>query len=148
MITAEEVGKINSRVGASGKHASTPHIFPGPSSVDIENSRDMEPLPAAASVLGVVAFIGTVTAAASSFMRDFRSARKEIVAIKKELSSLRALMEILADDFDDPANTELPESVFCASSISRPITAEFCTRWMIASELKRVKTQLGKCRKG
>jgi len=112
MITAEEVGKINSRVGASGKHASTPHIFPGPSSVDIENSRDMEPLPAAASVLGVVAFIGTVTAAASSFMRDFRSARKEIVAVKKEISSLRALMEILADDFDDPANTELPESVF------------------------------------
>jgi len=73
----------------------------------------MEPISAAASVVGVIAFIGTVTAAASSFMRDFRSARKEIVAIKKELASLRAVLEILAEDFDDPANTtcNLPESV-------------------------------------
>jgi len=71
----------------------------------------MEPISAAASVFGAIGFIGTVAAAASSFMRDFRSARKEIVAIKKELASLRAVLEILAEDFDDPANTSLHESV-------------------------------------
>lgn len=56
----------------------------------------MEPISAAASVLGAINFIGTVTAEASSFMHDFRSARREIVGIKKELSLLRAILEILA----------------------------------------------------
>ncbi|KAK1752992.1 hypothetical protein QBC47DRAFT_415727 [Echria macrotheca] len=71
----------------------------------------MEPISAVASVVGVIGFIGTVTSAASSFMKDFRSARKEIVSLRKELCSLRGVLEILADDFDDPTNSRLPESV-------------------------------------
>jgi hypothetical protein len=71
----------------------------------------MEPLSAAVSVLGVVSTIATVTAAATTFMRGVRSARKEMVAIKKELSSLKAVLEILAEDFEDPANTTFPDSV-------------------------------------
>ena len=71
----------------------------------------MEPISAVASVLGVIGFIGSVTAAASSFMKDLRSARKEIVALKKELASLRGVLEILADDFDDPTNSSLPQGV-------------------------------------
>lgn len=38
-------------------------------------------------------------------MPGVRSARKEIVAVKKELAALNAILEILADDLQEPANT-------------------------------------------
>jgi len=71
----------------------------------------MDPISAAASVFGVIGAIASVTSAATTFMRDMRAARKEMVAIKKELSALRVVLEILAEDFHDPSNTNLPDSV-------------------------------------
>ncbi|KAK4186784.1 hypothetical protein QBC35DRAFT_254503 [Podospora australis] len=75
----------------------------------------MDPLSVTASVLAVIGAIGTVTTTATKFMRDFQSSRKEIVAVKKELASLKAVVEILADDFGDAtsnsSSTTLPEHV-------------------------------------
>ncbi|KAL2070966.1 hypothetical protein VTL71DRAFT_13992 [Oculimacula yallundae] len=68
----------------------------------------MEPLSAAASIIGVVHIIGQVVSAATTFMQNVRCARKEIVSVKKELSSLKVILEILVEDFKDPANTDLP----------------------------------------
>ena len=70
----------------------------------------MEPV-SVTTILGVIRVIVQVASAASAFMRDVRSARKEILDMKKELSSLRAVLEILEEDFRDPANANLPSSV-------------------------------------
>ena len=71
----------------------------------------MDPVSAIVSVLGVVSTIASVTTTATTFMRDVRSARNEMVSVKKELSSLKAVLEILVEDFKDPANTTFPDSV-------------------------------------
>ncbi|KAK3386452.1 hypothetical protein B0H63DRAFT_467816 [Podospora didyma] len=92
----------------------------------------MEPISAAASVLGVVSAIASVTSTATRFMRDVRSARKEIVAVKKELSSLSAVLEILADDFNDPANTSFPDAV-----LTQIVE--------ISTDCRRVVTEIGDC---
>src|SRR4051812_46636433 len=70
----------------------------------------MEPISAAATVLGLVGTIASVTASATSFMRDVRDARKEIVAVTKELMSLRAILEILEDDLKGPTSAVVPDS--------------------------------------
>ncbi|KAK0665947.1 hypothetical protein QBC41DRAFT_367225 [Cercophora samala] len=71
----------------------------------------MEPLSAAVTVLEVAGAITSVIAAATAFMRDVRSARQEIIAVRKELTSLRAVLEILADDFHDAGRINFPDSV-------------------------------------
>ncbi|KAK3376447.1 hypothetical protein B0T24DRAFT_220073 [Lasiosphaeria ovina] len=70
----------------------------------------MEPISAAATVLGLVSAIASVTASATAFMRDVRDARKEIVAVTKELMSLRAILEILEDDLNGPTSAVVPDS--------------------------------------
>ncbi|KAM7217590.1 hypothetical protein V8F06_006974 [Rhypophila decipiens] len=44
-------------------------------------------------------------------MLDFQSARKEIIAVKKELSALRGVLEILADDLNDSTESSYPDGV-------------------------------------
>lgn len=71
----------------------------------------MEPLSAAVTVLEVAGAITSVISAATAFMRDIRGARQEIIAVKKELTSLKGVLEILADDFHDADKIKLPHSV-------------------------------------
>ncbi|KAK0716508.1 hypothetical protein B0T21DRAFT_415230 [Apiosordaria backusii] len=71
----------------------------------------MEPLSAAATVMQVAETITSVIGAAITFVRNVRSARQEIIAIKKELSSLQAVLEILADDFHNADKINFPDSV-------------------------------------
>ena len=92
----------------------------------------MDPISAAASVFGVIGAIASVTSAATTFMRDMRGARKEMVAIKKELSALRVVLEILAEDFHDPSNTNLPDSVL------QQVVG-------VAGECRRVVGSIGDC---
>ncbi|KAM7206162.1 hypothetical protein V8F20_002944 [Naviculisporaceae sp. PSN 640] len=61
----------------------------------------MEPSSAAARIRDVISQIEPVTAAATTFMRHVRSARPEIIVAKKELAGLKAVLEMLADDFED-----------------------------------------------
>ncbi|KAH8897721.1 hypothetical protein GQ53DRAFT_884503 [Thozetella sp. PMI_491] len=71
----------------------------------------MDPISAAASILGVVGAIAQATSTATAFMRDVRSARREMLDVKKELAALKAVLEILGDDFADPASTAYPASI-------------------------------------
>ncbi|KAK4166988.1 hypothetical protein QBC43DRAFT_312744 [Cladorrhinum sp. PSN259] len=73
----------------------------------------MDPISAAASILGVVAVIATATNTATTFLRDVREARNEIVALKKDLASLGAVLEIIADDFRDSTKDHfrIPDNV-------------------------------------
>lgn len=95
----------------------------------------MEPISAAATIIGVVQTIGQVISAATTFVQNVRYARKEIVTIKKELSSLKVILEILVEDFKDPANTTLPSNV-----IEQIIG--------VASNCDKVVNQIGDCIRG
>ena len=92
----------------------------------------MEPISAAATIVGVVHTISQVLSAATTFMHDVRYARKEIVSVKKELSSLKVILEILGEDFKDPANTTLPSNV-----IEQTVG--------VASNCSKVVNQIGDC---
>ncbi|KAK3688689.1 hypothetical protein B0T22DRAFT_479921 [Podospora appendiculata] len=71
----------------------------------------MDPLSAAASVLSVISTIASVTSAVTAFMRDVRGARKEMVAVRRDLAGLKSVLEILGEDLGDSTDNGFPESL-------------------------------------
>ncbi|KAM7196551.1 hypothetical protein V8F33_006050 [Rhypophila sp. PSN 637] len=93
---------------------------------------NMEPISAAASVLGVLGAIASVSSAATRFMLDIQSARKEIIAVKKELSALKGGLEILADDLNDSTESSYHDGV-----VERIAD--------VANNCRKVFTEIGDC---
>ncbi|KAL2273020.1 hypothetical protein FJTKL_05635 [Diaporthe vaccinii] len=60
----------------------------------------MEALGAAASVIAIVEIVGRVSASAASFMHDIKDARKDMIQVRKDMSSLSALLGMVAEDLD------------------------------------------------
>lgn len=63
----------------------------------------MEAIGAASSVLAIVQLAGKVSVAATSFMRDVKDARRDMIQVKKNLSTLSTVLEIIAEDLTDNA---------------------------------------------
>ncbi|KUI59855.1 hypothetical protein VP1G_07066 [Cytospora mali] len=63
----------------------------------------MEAIGAAASIIAIVQLAGQVSAAATSFMRSVKDARRDMIQVKKDLSTLSAVLEVIAEDLGDEA---------------------------------------------
>ncbi|ROW12451.1 hypothetical protein VMCG_00771 [Cytospora schulzeri] len=63
----------------------------------------MEAIGAASSILAIVQIAGKVSIAATSFMRDVKDARREMIQVIKDLSTLSAILEIISGDLKDNA---------------------------------------------
>ncbi|KAK3323324.1 hypothetical protein B0T19DRAFT_201514 [Cercophora scortea] len=71
----------------------------------------MDPISAVSSVFSVISTIASVTSAVTVFMHDVRGARKEMVAVRKELAALKGVLEILGEDLSDSTNSGFPDSL-------------------------------------
>jgi hypothetical protein len=77
----------------------------------MSNIAEMEPISAVATIVGVMTNITKVASAVKTFMGDVRDARTEMIAVRKELYSLKAVLEILEADLGDPNAVLLPSDV-------------------------------------
>lgn len=60
----------------------------------------MEAIGAAASVMAIVEIVGRVSASATSFMRDIKDARKDMIEVRKDMADLSAVLRMIAEDLD------------------------------------------------
>ncbi|KAK2604232.1 hypothetical protein N8I77_007178 [Diaporthe amygdali] len=60
----------------------------------------MEAVGAAASVLAVIELVGRISISARSLMREVRGARKDMIDVRKDLSDLSTVLNMLAEDLD------------------------------------------------
>ncbi|KAK7712420.1 hypothetical protein SLS64_004804 [Diaporthe eres] len=60
----------------------------------------MEAIGAAASVIAIVEIVGRVSASAASFMRDIKDARKDMIQVRKDMSDLSTVLNMVAEDLD------------------------------------------------
>jgi hypothetical protein len=68
----------------------------------------MDPLSISASCVGLVATIAKTSTALTCFVRDVRDARRDLDAVSRELSSLKTVLELLAEDTVDEKAQSLP----------------------------------------
>lgn len=60
----------------------------------------MEAIGAAASVMAIVEIVGRVSASATSFMRDIKDARKDMIEVRKDMADLSTVLGMIAEDLD------------------------------------------------
>lgn len=60
----------------------------------------MEAIGAAASVMAIVEIVGRVSASATSFMRDIKDARKDMIEVRKDMADLSTVLRMIAEDLD------------------------------------------------
>lgn len=70
----------------------------------------MDPLSLSASCVGLIAAVTKTSLTVTSFVREVRDARRDLDAISRELSSLKNVLELLAEDTDGQKGT-LPTSL-------------------------------------
>lgn len=63
----------------------------------------MEAIGVASSILAIIDLAGKVSVAATSFMRDVKDARQEMIQIRKNLSTLSAILEVIDEDLKNDA---------------------------------------------
>lgn len=64
----------------------------------------MEAIGAAASVMAIVEIVGRVSASATSFMRDIKDARKDMIEVRKDMADLSTVLRMIAEDLDHPGH--------------------------------------------
>jgi hypothetical protein len=62
---------------------------------------------AAASVFAVVELVGRVSALAASFMRGVRDARRDMIQVRKNMSDLSTVLEMVAEDLEKEGDSAL-----------------------------------------
>ncbi|KAK2010007.1 hypothetical protein LZ32DRAFT_607911 [Colletotrichum eremochloae] len=70
----------------------------------------MDPLSIATACIGLTGTITTLAFNLTTFVRDVRDARSEIDAVSRELLSLKSVLELIADDFEN-ATRPPPDSL-------------------------------------
>lgn len=60
----------------------------------------MEAIGAAASVFAIVEIVSRVSVSAASFMRDIKDARRDMIQVRKDMSSLWTVLRMVAEDLD------------------------------------------------
>jgi len=62
---------------------------------------------AAVSVFAVVELVGRVSALAASFMRGVRDARRDMIQVRKDMSDLSTVLEMVAEDLEKEGDSAL-----------------------------------------
>jgi hypothetical protein len=71
----------------------------------------MDPLSIAGTCVSLVGTITKTSILVTGFVRDVRAARSDLDAVSRELLSLKTVLELLADDFAEPAGKSFPETL-------------------------------------
>jgi hypothetical protein len=69
----------------------------------------MDPLSISVSCITLITTISQVTVAVTSFIREVRDARGDLDAISRELFSLKTVLELLAEDTEEPHSETIPK---------------------------------------
>jgi hypothetical protein len=71
----------------------------------------MDPLSITATCVGLASTITRTSLAVISFVKDVRSARSDLDVISRELSSLKIILELLAEDVNDSTTLSIPQTL-------------------------------------
>lgn len=71
----------------------------------------MDPLSITATCVGLASTITRTSLVVISFVKDVRSARSDLDAISRELSSLKTILELLAEDVNDSTTQSIPQTL-------------------------------------
>jgi hypothetical protein len=71
----------------------------------------MDPLSITATCVGLASTITRTSLVVISFVKDVRSARSDLDVISRELSSLKIILELLAEDVNDSTTQSIPQTL-------------------------------------
>ena len=71
----------------------------------------MDPLSITATCVGLASTITRTSLVVISFVKDVRSARSDLDVISRELSSLKIILELLAEDVNDSTTLSIPQTL-------------------------------------
>jgi hypothetical protein len=71
----------------------------------------MDPLSITATCVGLASTITRTSLVVISFVKDVRSARSDLDVITRELSSLKIILELLAEDVNDSTSQSIPQTL-------------------------------------
>jgi hypothetical protein len=71
----------------------------------------MDPLSITATCVGLASTITRTSLVVISFVKDVRSARSDLDSISRELSSLKTILELLAEDVNDSTTQSIPQTL-------------------------------------
>ena len=71
----------------------------------------MDPLSITATCVGLASTITRTSLVVISFVKDVRSARSDLDVISRELSSIKTILELLAEDFNDSSTHSIPQTL-------------------------------------
>jgi len=103
----------------------------------------MDPLSITATCVGLASTITRTSLVVISFVKDVRSARSDLDSISRELSSLKTILELLAEDVNDSTMQSIPQTL--QKQITGIITN--CTGVVVDIEKTLVKHEGGRTNK-
>ena len=71
----------------------------------------MDPLSISLACITLIGAISKTSTVVTNFVRDVRGVKTELDGVSRELQSLKAVLETLANDAGDPTNSFLPETL-------------------------------------
>jgi hypothetical protein len=71
----------------------------------------MDPLSITATCVGLASTITRTSLVVISFVKDVRSAMSDLDVISRELSSLKIILELLAEDVNDSTTLSIPQTL-------------------------------------
>jgi hypothetical protein len=71
----------------------------------------MDPLSITATCIGLVSTITKTSVLVGGFVKDVRAARSDLDGVSRELTSLKTVLELLADDMTGSTNEFFPETL-------------------------------------
>ena len=72
---------------------------------------EMDPLSISLACITLIGAISKTSTVVTNFVRDVRGVKTELDGVSRELQSLKAVLETLANDAGDPTNSVLPETL-------------------------------------
>lgn len=71
----------------------------------------MDPLSITATCVGLASTITRTSLVVISFVKDVRSTRSDLDVVSRELSSLKIILELLAEDVNDSTTLSIPQTL-------------------------------------
>lgn len=71
----------------------------------------MDPLSITATCVSLASTITRTSLVVIYFVKDVRSARSDLDVISRELSSIKTILELLAEDFNDSSTQSIPQTL-------------------------------------
>ena len=82
----------------------------------------MDPLSITATCVGLASTITRTSLVVISFVKDVRSTRSDLDVVSRELSSLKIILELLAEDVNDSTTLSIPQTLHIPQTLQKQIT--------------------------